>query len=221
MIQAVIFDLDGTLVDSNELHARAWQETFEHFGKHFPIEKLRHEIGKGGDQYLPVFLTESEQREIGAEVEAFRGELYKKKYLSQVKAFPGVRALFEKIREGGKKIALASSGVADELAHYRKLAGIDDLVDCQTTKDDVAHSKPKPDVIIAALHQLENLRAEEAVLVGDSPYDVEAAKKVGVRTLAVLCGGFSEDELVAAGASGIYRDPSDLLDRYQRSLLAD
>ena len=98
MIKAVIFDLNGTLVDSNELHARAWQETFEHFDEQFPMENLRQEIGKGGDQYLPAFLSEREQREVGAEVEAFRGKLSKEKYLSQVKAFPKVRALFERIR---------------------------------------------------------------------------------------------------------------------------
>ena len=151
MIKAAIFDLDGTLVDSNELHVQAWQETFRHFGKEIPIERLREQIGKGGDQYLPVFLTEAEMREIGKQVEEFRGKIFKKKYLPRVRPFPRVRELFERVRGDGKKIALASSGKADEVDHYQKLLGIEGLVDGRTTADDVAHSKPKADVFIAVV----------------------------------------------------------------------
>ena len=220
MVRAAIFDLDGTLVDSNDLHARAWQETFRHFGKEIPLAALRKQIGKGGDQYLPVFLNEREVREFGKQAEAFRGDLFKEKYLDRVRPFPRVRELFERLHRDGKKIALASSGKADEVDHYRELATIDDLVDAQTTKDEVAQSKPKPDIFIAALQALGNLPADEAVVIGDSPYDVEAAKKIGLSTIAVLCGGFTEDELMAAGAVAIFRDPADLLEKYQRSPLA-
>ena len=122
MIRGAIFDLDGTLVDSNEFHVLAWQETFRHFGKEIPLERLREQIGKGGDQYLPVFLTEREMREIGEEADKFRGEVFKKKYLPQVKPFPKVRELFEKLRADGKKIALASSGKEAEVRHYEKLS---------------------------------------------------------------------------------------------------
>ena len=110
MIRAAIFDLDGTLVDSNELHVLAWQETFRHFGKEIPLERLREQIGKGGDQYLPEFLNERELREFGKEADKYRGEIFKKKYLPQVRPFPKVRELFERVRSDGKKIALASSG---------------------------------------------------------------------------------------------------------------
>lgn len=220
MVRATIFDLDGTLVDSNDLHAQAWQETFRHFGKEIPLADLRKQIGKGGDQYLPVFLSEREMREFGKEAEAFRGDIFKEKYLERVRPFPRVRELFERIRRDGKKIALASSGKADEVEHYRKLTKIDDLVDAQITKDGVARSKPKPDIFIAALQELGNLPADEAVVIGDSPYDVEAAKKIGLRTIAVLCGGFSQDELLAAGAAAIFRDPAELLEKYERSALA-
>jgi HAD superfamily hydrolase (TIGR01549 family) len=220
VIRAAIFDLDGTLVDSNDLHVQAWQETFRNFGKEISVERLREQIGKGGDQYLPVFLTEKEMREIGQQMDEFRGELFRKKYLSRVRPFPRVRELFERVRGAGKKIALASSGKADEVEHYRKLAGIEGLVDGQTTADNVAHSKPKPDVFIAALRQLGHLTPEEAIAIGDTPYDIEAAKKIDLATIALLCGGSPEEELRDAGALAIFRDPADLLDHYFRSPLA-
>jgi HAD superfamily hydrolase (TIGR01549 family) len=220
VIRAAIFDLDGTLVDSNDLHVEAWEETFRHFGKEFPVKNLREQIGKGGDQYLPVFLSEKEMREIGKQVDEFRGKLFKKKYLSRVRPFPRVRELFERVRGAGKKIALASSGKADEVEYYQKLAGIEGVVDCQTTADDVAHSKPKADVFIAALRRLGHLVPEEAIAIGDTPYDIQAAKKIDLATVALLCGGFSEDELRATGAVAIFRDPSDLLEHYYQSPLA-
>jgi HAD superfamily hydrolase (TIGR01549 family) len=220
VIRAAIFDLDGTLVDSNELHVQAWQETFGHFGKEIPVERLREQIGKGGDQYLPVFLNEQEMREFGKEVDAYRGEIFKKKYLSQVRAFPRVRELFERLRADGKKIALASSGKEDEVEHYKKLLGIEKLVDSMTTADQVAHSKPKSDVFIAALRTLGNLQPQDAIAIGDTPYDIEAAKKIDLPIIGVLCGGFSQTVLRDEGALVIFRDPADLLERYYQSPLA-
>jgi HAD superfamily hydrolase (TIGR01549 family) len=220
VIRAAIFDLDGTLVDSNELHVKAWQETFRRFGKEIPIERLREQIGKGGDQYLPVFLNEQEMREFGKEVDAYRGEIFKKKYLSQVRPFPRVRELFERLRSEGKKIALASSGKQDEVEHYQKLLGIEGLVDSMTTADQVAHSKPKSDVFIAALRTLGNLQPQDAIAIGDTPYDVEAAKKIDLPIIGVMCGGFSETVLRDEGALVIFRDPADLLERYYQSPLA-
>lgn len=218
MIRGVIFDLDGTLVDSNELHVLAWQETFRHFGKEIPLERLREQIGKGGDQYLPVFLTEREMQEFGEKADKYRGEVFKKKYLSQVKPFPKVRELFERLRADGRKIALASSGKDDEVHHYEKLLGIRGMVDCMTTADQVAHSKPKADVFIAALNLLA-LAASEAIAIGDTPYDIEGAKKVELPVIGVLCGGFSEQVLRDEGALAIFRDPADLLERYYQSPL--
>jgi HAD superfamily hydrolase (TIGR01549 family) len=220
VIRAAIFDLDGTLVDSNELHVLAWQETFRHFGKEIPIERLREQIGKGGDQYLPVFLNEIEMRELGKQVDEYRGKIFKEKYLSQVHPFPKVRELFERVRSDGKKIALASSGKEDEVRHYEKLAGIDGLADSMTTADQVAHSKPKSDVFIAALRTLGSLPPQEAIAIGDTPYDVEAAKKIELPIIGLLCGGFSEDILRDEGACAIFRDPADLLERYYQSPLA-
>ena len=220
MIRAAIFDLDGTLVDSNDLHVLAWQETFRHFGKEIPDERLRDQIGKGGDQYLPVFLDEREMREFGKQVEEYRGEIFKKKYLSQVRPFPKVRDLFERLRGDGKKIALASSGKEDEVRHYEKLLGIESMVDSMTTADQVAHSKPKADVFIAALQTLGSVPPDEAVAIGDTPYDVMAAKKIELPVIGLLCGGFSEQVLRDEGAVAIFRDPADLLANYYRSPLA-
>jgi HAD superfamily hydrolase (TIGR01549 family) len=219
MIRGAIFDLDGTLVDSNELHVLAWQETFRHFGKEIPVERLRGQIGKGGDQYLPVFLTEREMREFGEEADKFRGEVFKKKYLPQVKPFPKVPELFERLRRDGKKIALASSGKEAEVRHYENLLGIGGMVDCMTTADQVAQSKPKADVFIAALNLL-SLSPSEAIAIGDTPYDIEAAKKIELPVIGVLCGGFSEQVLRDEGALAIFRDPADLLERYYQSPLA-
>jgi HAD superfamily hydrolase (TIGR01549 family) len=219
VIRAAIFDLDGTLVDSNELHVLAWQETFRDYGKEIPLERLREQIGKGGDQYLPVFLDEREMREFGKQADEYRGDVFKKKYLSQVRPFPKVRELFEKLRGDGKKIALASSGKEEEVRHYEKLLGIASMVDCMTTADQVAHSKPLADVFIAALNLL-SLPPSAAIAIGDTPYDIAAAKKIELPVIGVLCGGFPEQALRDAGAIAIFRDPADLLERYYQSPLA-
>jgi HAD superfamily hydrolase (TIGR01549 family) len=219
MIRGAIFDLDGTLVDSNELHVLAWHDTFRHFGKDIPLQRLREQIGKGGDQYLPVFLNERELREFGEEADKYRGAVFKKNYLAHVKPFPKVRELFERLRADGKKIALASSGKEAEVRHYEKLLGIGGLFDSMTTADQVAQSKPKSDVFIAALNLL-SLPADEAVAIGDTPYDIEAAKKIELKVVGVLCGGFPEQVLRDEGAAAIFRDPADLLERYYQSPLA-
>ncbi len=219
MIKAVIFDIDGTLVDSVDLHARAWQESFRQFGKEIPFEQVRHQIGKGGDQLMPVFFSKEELDEFGDEMEQYRGELFKRDYLPQVRAFAGVRELFQKIKDDGLHLALASSAKEDELKEYKKIANIEDLVEEETSADDADKSKPHPDIFEAALERLGDIEAHEAVVVGDTPYDAEAAGKINLRTIGVLCGGFPEAELKAAGCVEIYQDPADLLARYDDSVI--
>ena len=219
MIKAVIFDIDGTLVDSVDLHARAWQETFRHFGKDIPYERVRHQIGKGGDQLMPVFFSKEEVEELGSEMEKYRGELYKREYLPRVRAFPNVRELFLRIKADGKRIALASSAKEDELGTYKKIANIEDLVEEETSSDDADKSKPHPDIFEAVMERLGGIEPLEAMVVGDTPYDAEAAGKAGLRTIGVLCGGFPEAELMAAGCVQIYKDPADLLARYDDSVI--
>jgi HAD superfamily hydrolase (TIGR01549 family) len=220
MLKAIIFDIDGTLVDSVDLHARAWQEAFRKFGREVEFERVRHQIGKGGDQLMPVFFSAEELERFGEEMEKYRGELYKREYLSQVRAFPQVRELFERIRRDGLRIALASSARKDELKTYKEIARITDLVEEETSADDADKSKPHPDIFEAALAALGDVEADKAIVIGDTPYDAEAAGKIKLRTIGVLCGGFPEAELRAAGCTDIYRDPADLLARYDASPLA-
>jgi len=220
MIKAVIFDIDGTLVDSVDLHARAWAAAFEHFGKKIPFEEVRHQIGKGGDQLMPVFFSKEELDEFGEEMEEYRSRLYKREYLPRVRPFPKVRDLFLRIREDGKRIALASSAKEEELKTYKKIADIEDLVEEETSADDADKSKPHPDIFEAALGQLGDVKANEAIVVGDSPYDAEAAGKLDLRTIGVLCGGFPEKELRAAGCIAIFGGPADLLARYNETPIA-
>jgi len=220
MPTAVIFDIDGTLVDSVDLHARAWQEAFRHFGFDFEFEEIRHQIGKGSDKLIPHFLQPKEVRHIGEELDKYRSKLWKEKYLPLVKPFPKVRELFERIRRDGKKIVLASSAKGDELKQYKQIAHIEDLVEKETSSDDVENSKPDPDIIHATLQKLENPNPDDVIMVGDTPYDAEAAVKAGVKTIGVLCGGFPEEELIAAGCSQIYPAPAELLEHYAESILA-
>ncbi len=222
MTEAVVFDIDGTLLDSVDLHAKAWQDAFQHFGYDFPFEKIRSQIGKGGDQLLPFFLSPEEVKSKGEALQEFRGPLFKKKYLSQVKPFPGVRELFEKIKGNGQRIAIASSAKGDELKVFEQIAKIDDLVDVETSSADAERSKPHPDIFEVALERLgDKVRREQVVVVGDSPHDAEAAGKAGLRTVGVLCGGFSEADLRKAGCVAIFAGPEDLLRRYDQSPLGE
>jgi HAD superfamily hydrolase (TIGR01509 family) len=221
LTKAIIFDIDGTILDSVDLHARAWQDAFEHFGYSFPFEKIRSQIGKGGDQLLPAFLSEEDQKSKGDEIKEYRGELFKKKYLSQVKPFPAVRELFLKIKSRGQQVALASSAKGDELQTFAKIARVDDLLDTSSSSADAEKSKPHPDIFEAPLRRLGgSADRSEVVVVGDSPYDAEAAKKAGLRMVGVLCGGFAEQDLRAAGAEQIYSGPQELFDRYDETPLA-
>jgi phosphoglycolate phosphatase-like HAD superfamily hydrolase len=215
MTRAVIFDIDGTLVDSVDLHAHAWREAFAHFGREIPFADVRSQIGKGGDQLVPVFLSPKEMETFGEALIEYRSALYKRDYLPKVAAFPGVRPLFQRLLADGKEVALASSAKGDELATYKKVAGIDDLVQTEISADDARRSKPHPDVFSVALGRLkERPPASEVRVVGDSPYDAQAAGKLDLPTVGVLCGGFPEDWLRAAGCRDIFRDPTDLLARY-------
>ena len=217
MITAVIFDIDGTLVDSVDLHAEAWRVSFARFGKKVTFEEVRRQIGKGGDQLMPVFLSPKELDKFGEELEQFRSDLFKKEFLPRVKPFPCVRQLFQRILRDDKRIALASSAKGDELKAYKAIAGIEDLVEAETSSDDAEKSKPYPDIFHAALAELGDVKSDNVVVVGDTIYDAEAAGKAHLRTIGVMCGGWSEKDLSRAGCIAVYRDPADLLDRYESS----
>lgn len=219
MISNVIFDVDGTLVDSNDFHAQAWQKAFEKFGKQVDLAAVREQIGKGGDQLMPVFLSADELNDFGEELEKARGEIFKNDFLKRVQPFPEARTLMAKMVADGKKIVLASSASPAEINHFKELLGIEDFLEGETTVDDVEESKPEPDVFIAALKELGNPSPEQTVVVGDSPYDAIAAEKAGLQTIGLLCGGFDEEWLRREGCVEVYQNPSDLLAHYDESLL--
>ena len=221
MPQAIIFDIDGTLIDSVEFHALAWQEAFREFGHTFTLKSIRDQIGKGGDQLMPVFLSPAEIASKGKQLERRRADVFKARYLAEVKPFPGVRDLFIRLLRDGKQVALASSAKSDEMKIYEQIAEIADLLDAETSSEDAQKSKPHPDVFRAVLGRLGGVAAAQAIAVGDTPYDAEAAAKVGVRTIGVLCGGWSAGELKKAGAIAVYRDIADLLAQYASSPLVD
>jgi HAD superfamily hydrolase (TIGR01509 family) len=221
MPAAVIFDVDGTLVDSVDAHAQAWVETLAEFGFACNFAAVREQIGKGGDQLLKVFLSAAEIREKGREIEEARQRHFAGRYLRGIKGFPKVRELFLRLLADGRRVVLASSAAGRELEAYKLKAAITDLVESETSKDDVEKSKPHPDIFTAALAKLPGVAPSEAVIVGDSPWDAIAGRKAGMRTIGLLCGGFGSVELEKAGCVAIYRDPADLLAHYHASILVE
>ncbi len=218
--EAVLFDVDGTLVDSVDLHARAWQEALAHFGKHVRLAAVRAQVGKGGDQLIPVFLSAYELSRYGEALDRYRAELWRTSYMPRVRPLPRARDLGLRVKQDGKRVALASSGKADEVDWNRDLLGLDPaLLETATTSDDAARSKPSPDIFEAALAAT-RVPPDDALAVGDSPWDALSARRAGLRTVGVLSGGFPEDDLRDAGCVAIYRDPADLLARYDASPLA-
>ena len=218
-LRAVIFDVDGTLIDSNDQHALAWLKTFRRFGHQVRFEDIRVQIGKGGDQLMPVFLSAEEVDARGEEMSHFRSELFKREFLPGLQPFPKVRELFERIRADGREIVLASSATGGELDRYKEIADVADLLKGATSGDDAEHSKPEPDIFLAALKSA-GVQPQDAVVIGDTPYDAIAAVKAGVRPIGVLCGLFPEPVLREAGCIAVYRDPAHLLEAYDRSPLA-
>jgi HAD superfamily hydrolase (TIGR01509 family) len=220
MPRAVIFDVDGTLVDSVDLHARAWQEAFRRFGFDLPFGRVRQQIGKGGDQLIPALLSPEDNARYHDAIDEFRSDHFMRNYLHRVRPFPAVRALFEECRRRGLEVALASSGKEKEVEHHVRTTGIRRLYEDRTSADDADRSKPHPDIFAAALDRLGSPDPADVVVVGDTPYDAEAAGKLRLRTVGLLCGGFPAEQLWAAGCVALYRDPADLLANFDRSPLA-
>ncbi len=217
-IKGIIFDVDGTLVDSNDDHADAWQEAFRAFGIDPPWQAIREQIGKGGDQLIPCFLSPEQISLFGDKVDQKKSQIFKEKYFDKVKVLPGVQPLFERLHREKKRIVLATSGGAEETAHYIDLLGDKTWVGGMISADDVARSKPYPDLFHLALDRSQ-WKPEEAVILGDTPYDVIAGKEIGLETIAVLTGGFTERSLREAGAMEVYPDLPALLQAYERSYL--
>jgi len=214
-ITTLLFDIDGTLVDSNDYHVRAWQEVFREAGHDFTAEIVHDQVGKGGDNLVPTLLPdlpEEEQEELAQR----HGPRYRDKYMDQVRPFPGARDLLARGRQEGFTVALATSANPEELDHYVELLDAKDLIDLTTSKGDVEATKPAPDIFAAAVDKA-GIRPQEALVIGDTPYDVLAANRAGVQAIGLLSGGFSEEDLRAAGAIAVYQDAADLLAHWDSS----
>ena len=213
-IRGIILDIDGTLVDSNDAHARAWVEAFAEFDIHITFDQVRWLIGMGGDKLMPKVSGVSEDTPKGQAISRRRGEIFKTRYLPHLRAFPQTRALLERMRGDGLELVVASSAKEEELKPLLKIAGAADLIEEETSSDDAENSKPDPDIVQAALDGA-SFSADEAVMLGDTPYDIEAAAKAGVPVIALRCGGWDDPRLT--GAIAIYDGPADLLAHYDES----
>ena len=218
---AILFDIDGTLLDSVDLHARAWREAFQAFGKEIPFEDVRSQIGKGGDQLLPVFFSPAELAARGKEIERWHDEVWKLRYKPRVRPFAGVRLLFIELRARCWIPVLASSAKEDELGFYVQVLDVADLIQGATSKDDAARSKPHPDIFAAALDRVPAGQRSGSCVVGDSPWDALAASRLGLPMTGFRCGGFPESDLREAGARQMFDGPADLLAHLDRSPFDD
>jgi HAD superfamily hydrolase (TIGR01509 family) len=219
-VRGIIFDLDGTLVDTNPTHVEAWRRAFQRFGYDVPRERIELEIGKGGDKLVPAVLgTDGEKRQGEALRKAQKEEFLALAGKTRFQVFPGAVELLEALGRRGFRTALATSSDDKHLKATFESAGVEftKLVDVVVTKSDADASKPDPDIIEAAVRKL-GLAPSDCTLVGDTIYDGEACVAAGVPFLGVLSGGTPGPELSAAGAVGVWRDTAHLLDELDQAL---
>jgi HAD superfamily hydrolase (TIGR01509 family) len=216
LLQGVIFDIDGTLLDSNDAHAQSWVDTFAEAGYDVPFDVVRPLIGMGADKLLPRTIGIRHDSEEGKKLVKRRGETFREKYLPHLRPLEGSRALVLRVRSDGLKPIVATSAKDEELKGLLRAAEVADLMEEKATASDADRSKPDPDIVEAAIEE-SGISPQNLVMIGDTPYDIEAATKAKVRTIAFRSGGWSDDAL--AGAVAIYDGPADLLLHYDSSLL--
>jgi HAD superfamily hydrolase (TIGR01549 family) len=213
--RAALLDVDGTLIDSNYHHAVAWQRAFRAHGVVLPLWRIHRHVGMGGDQLVPALIPGIDN-ELHEAVEETRGERYAE-LIGEVQPFDEAHELIADLKACDLTVVLASSSPQDELDHYLDLLDARDLLDAWTTKDDVDATKPDPDLVAVAL---EKAGTEDAVMVGDTGWDVEAARRVGIETICLITGGWSQAELRDAGASAVYESPAELRQNLERPPLS-
>jgi HAD superfamily hydrolase (TIGR01509 family) len=216
LFEGVIFDIDGTLVDSNDAHAQSWVDTFAEAGYDVPFETVRPLIGMGADKLLPETIGIEHDSEEGKRLTKRRSEIFREKYLPHLRPLKGSRALVLRVRADGLKPIVATSAKEEELKGLLKAAEVDDLMEEKATASDADRSKPDPDIIHAAIEE-SRISPKNLVMIGDTPYDIEAATKAKVRTIGFRSGGWTDEAL--KGAVEMYDGPADLLAHYDSSLL--
>jgi HAD superfamily hydrolase (TIGR01509 family) len=217
-LRGVLLDVDGTLLDSNGAHAASWADVLVDAGYNISPDHVRPLVGMGGDKVVPILTGLDHESPRGKELSERKKTLFERSYLPHLKPTAGTRELLQQMLAEGLILIIATSAGGDELKGLLRQAGVDDLIHGATSSGDVESSKPDPDVIGAALKR-GRLTADEAVMVGDTPYDIAAAAKAGVPTIALRCGGWWDD-LALGGAVAIYNDPADLLAQYEESPLS-
>jgi phosphoglycolate phosphatase-like HAD superfamily hydrolase len=218
--KAIIFEVDGTLVDTHVLRARAWQEALARYGRQVRLPRVLAQMARNGDQFLSVFLPEDEYERYAEELASFHRALFHEEYLPRVRAFAGATELLEHLREKEWKIALASTADPDELEHYIELLGVEDLIDASTTDAEVDHTRLNEEIPAEAIRLLGLDGTDDTLTIAGLPYDVEGSVRLGMRSIGLVCGGYSDEDLRSAGALAVFGTPGDLLTRYSESPLA-
>jgi len=213
-LKAVLLDIDGTLIDSNDAHAAAWVEAFRGAGHDAPFDKVRWLIGKGGDKLLAEVAGISSDSPKGEAISERRAQIFREKYLPNLKPFPRVRELLERLHRERHRLVVATSAPKGEMSALLARTGGAEFFHHAASADDAEQSKPDPDIVNAALRKA-GCQPDEALIIGDTPYDIEAAGAAGVGAIGLCCGGWSRGEL--RGAVAIYENAADLLARYETS----
>jgi HAD superfamily hydrolase (TIGR01509 family) len=216
-IHGVILDVDGTLIDSDDAQASSWVDALKQNGFHVSFDKVRPLIGMGGDKLMPKVIGVSKDCELGKRIDKARKDIFMQEYLPHIKAFPGTSELIKRMRERALKVTVASSAPKDQLKKSLELVGASDLIEEETSSKDVSQSKPDAEPVEETLKRA-GMPPDEVVMIGDTPYDIESAKKVGIGTIAFRTGGWKDSDL--AGAIAIYDGPEDLLQHFDDSPLA-
>jgi HAD superfamily hydrolase (TIGR01509 family) len=218
-LKAVLVDIDGTLLDSNSFHAESWVRTLQHFGYNATFEAVVKQIGMGGEYLLPNFVPADKLRTQEKVINAFRKSLFHREYMDRIVPFLDARTLLERMRKRDLRIAIATSSEKDDLETFKTLLKIHDLVEEDITADDAERPKPEPDIFQAALNFLK-VQPSEALALGDTPWDVKAAARAGVSTVAVQSGGWNEHQLRDAGAIAVYVDVAEIVRTFDQSPFA-
>ena len=214
MIKAVIFDIDGTLIDSNDAHAETFVKAFAKYDKEVSFEELKCLIGMGADKILEKYLSSNEIDEFGDDLTEYRKEIFLNYYFPEIKVFPKVREFFVRLEKDKIQTALATSAGDEEKKKYNKLLNISDFVEAETSSDDAEESKPAPDIFQAAFDKLDEVGKDETVIIGDTIYDVEAANKAGIKIYGVESGGWSRETLSKKGCVRVFQDVTEIYQNY-------